>query len=350
MKTTLHILCASVLTLLTFDVLSQGAPGALPQTAGPNFHESDSPLGMNPDEARKIAEYVENSKTFNRSQIKNVPPKDQLMSQAKELISILNVECTIKDVDLGGQRIDTVAGKMYLNNLYEVSCAEGTGFLLNSHAHIRKEGAKPDKPTAGASFAMSCMSADRIHDDDIKNGGQSEFYCHLPDNGGGDLRVIGSRLLALSGVDCKVTQFKWFGMRAESKTEFSEASCENGQGYLVQTQLPGTSGKPSVMNCNDAIQKGIECRMTPVIKPVTLETFVQYLASTSVNCKVTSTDQVKVLGRENTKQRYVVEFKCEQQPNGLVAFIPLNDNTNVFETHNCKEIKAYGIKCKMTLE
>jgi len=329
---------------------AQGAAaGALPQNAGADFGEDRSTLGLNPEQAKRIASYIERSVAMNRGAIKNKPAKDELIARANELISVLNLSCVLKDVDLAGEGTDTIDGKFYRNTLYEVSCNDGMGYFLNTHDHIKKEGAKPDRPRAATSYALSCISADRLHDDEIKQGNAtSEFYCHLPDNGGGDMRVVGQKLLQAAGVSCNVAQFKWFGAKPDSKIEIAEAACDNGKGYLVETAMPGTNAKIAVTSCTDAIREGLECRMTKVARPVTLATFKEYLEKTSVNCKLKDYDQITVLGKENTKQRYVVEFRCPEQPRGLVAFIPLDGNQNPFETVDCDRIKQFGIACKLT--
>jgi hypothetical protein len=42
-----------------------------------------------------------------------------------------------------------------------------------------------------------------------------------------------------------------------------------------------------------------------------------------------------VIGQETLSRRHVVEFRCAEYPDGLVAFIPLEDKTRAFETMNC---------------
>jgi len=46
-------------------------------------------------------------------------------------------------------------------------------------------------------------------------------------------------------------------------------------------------------------------------------------------------------------KRHVVEFKCPEHPDGLVAFIPLGTNANKFQTMDCKAAKKAGIKCTL---
>jgi hypothetical protein len=43
-----------------------------------------------------------------------------------------------------------------------------------------------------------------------------------------------------------------------------------------------------------------------------------------------------------------VEFLCPEQPKGLVAFIPLEGNTALFEMADCAAAAKRGIKCALT--
>ena len=328
---------------------AQGATaGALPQNAGADFGEDRSALGLNPDQAHRLAAYIDRSLAMNRNDIKDRPSKEELVARANELITVLKLSCKLKDVDLAGLSTDTEQGKLYQNSLYEISCTDGLGYFLKSRDYLKSANAKPGHPVASSSFALSCLAADQLQEDDTRNGISSELYCHLADNGGGDIKTWGQSLLTRIGVPCNVTGFKWFGAKPDAKMEIAEAACDNSTGYLVQIAAPGGTDKPSAINCNDAIRNGLECKMTPVVKPVTLATFREYLEKTAIKCKISSYDQIKLLGRESTRQRYVVEFKCTEQPGGLVAFIPLENNTNPFETVDCHDIKKYGISCKLT--
>jgi hypothetical protein len=346
--------CVFVLLMVTVmgqatTAYGQGATASpLSETGSADFGESKSALGMNPEQARRISNYIYSAEAMNRTSLNKAVSKEELLARATELLTVLKISCIPTAVELAGESTDTANGKSFQNKLYEISCTDGLGYFLSSRDPIKKAGAKPDRPTSATAFALSCLSADKVHDDDVQKGINSEFYCHLANNGGGDMKMVTERLLASLGISCKVSQSKWFGTKQQLKTELTEVACDNGTGYLLQTPLPAGDAKPSAMNCNDAVHNGLECRMTATIKPVTLATFKEYLAGSKIDCKIDNYDQINLIGRENIKQRYVVEFKCAQQPKGLVAFIPLEGNPNVFETKNCKEMLSFGVKCKLT--
>jgi hypothetical protein len=43
----------------------------------------------------------------------------------------------------------------------------------------------------------------------------------------------------------------------------------------------------------------------------------------------------------------VVEAQCPDHPAGLIAYIPLEDNTNKFETIDCSEAAKRQISCQL---
>jgi hypothetical protein len=56
---------------------------------------------------------------------------------------------------------------------------------------------------------------------------------------------------------------------------------------------------------------------------------------------------MRVIGRESVDKRYVVEVKCQEQTNGLVAFIPVGGNTNKFEAIDCAAAVERQIRCEL---
>jgi len=81
------------------------------------------------------------------------------------------------------------------------------------------------------------------------------------------------------------------------------------------------------VSCADAAKQGIKCRLTdagPVEIPVTLETFKSALAQHGVSCSIA---QIRMIGQETHLKRYVVEYRCADQPAGMIAYLPLEGNT-----------------------
>ncbi len=302
------------------------------------------------EQMKQLADYLDKAKAFDRKTVKDAPAQEIIMARVNEIIDALKLQCSLKSAVLVGSSADTVGGKIYQRNLYEAACNNDMGYFLSSRDRYRKDTGKLDAPTAATSTALTCFSAEAIKNADEAKGIKSEFYCQLPDNGGGDIKAMAGKILASVGITCNVTKFQWFGIKEAAKTELTESACDNGSGFLLETALPEGSTSSSAMNCVDASRKGLDCKLTQVAKLPTLQTFKDYLAKTNIQCNTDSYNQIKVLGKESTKQRYVVEFKCAQQPNGLVAFIPLEGNTNKFESIDCPAAAKRGVKCALTIK
>ncbi|HVY22459.1 MAG TPA: hypothetical protein VG962_03830 [Steroidobacteraceae bacterium] len=346
------LLLGSVL-YLTFGIVCVYAqapsnPGAQSQ-GEPSGWGSSANNGAAPiqEQMKQLGDYLDTARAFNRKDIKQAPEKDVVIKRAGEILNVLNIPCQIKNAELVGQNTDKGHGKVYQTNTYEIACTNNMGYFVIAKARFKQTTGKLDAPSAAESNAITCFSAEGLRVNDESNGVKSDFYCQLPENGGGDIKKMGETLLAEAGTQCSISKLAWFGVDNKNKIEYDEAACDDGTGYLLQTPLAGGTIKPTAISCVDAAQKGLDCKMTPVIKPPTLETFKDYLAHTDINCKIDNYDQIKVLGKESLKQRYVVEFKCPQQPKGLVAFIPLEGNANKFETVDCVEIKKHGVACKL---
>jgi hypothetical protein len=77
-----------------------------------------------------------------------------------------------------------------------------------------------------------------------------------------------------------------------------------------------------------------------------MEALIAAVEKHGVKC---TASQTRLIGRESVRKRYVVEFACPEMPNGLVAFIPLEGNTNPFETVDCGQAVERHLLCQFTL-
>jgi hypothetical protein len=54
-----------------------------------------------------------------------------------------------------------------------------------------------------------------------------------------------------------------------------------------------------------------------------------------------------MIGQEDHLKRYVVEYRCADQSAATVAFLPLEGNTNPYESIDCKTAKSeHGVTCE----
>ena len=252
--------------------------------------------------------------------------------QAEALITTLALRCEIRDVALVVSGTSKPAGsaKDDETRVYEVACADGLGYLLESRG-------------TEAPVGLSCFAAEAARLADAAKGKAPGFYCKLPETR--DVKAIAATLMAGAGTACAVRELKWFGRSAGSKTEYTEVVCDDGKGFLLRTPLPGATLAASVMGCHDAARQGIKCKMTdpgPLEPEVTLDTFKGALTSNGVACRI---DQVREIGQEDVHKRYVVEYLCVGEHNGMVAYVPLAGNENPYEQVSCSVAVTRGVLC-----
>ncbi len=261
---------------------------------------------------------------------KSLVPKPQALDEAAELLTKLRVPCKLNDaslvamgpVDIGGRKIDT--------KTFEVSCDSGLGYFVVS---------------AENADVFSCFAADATRAKDIAEGKEPGIVCTLPANA--DPKAMATAVLAHSGVNCQVSRVRWIGLSAKASTEYTEAACSDGTGYVLTSAVPGSSSPVGAMPCVEAGKRGILCTMSSNGQPaITIRTFKDELARHKIACSA-SDENIHVIGQETAQKRYVVEFKCSDFPKGLVAYIPLGDNKMSFETTDCATAAKRHVMCTL---
>ncbi|MGA2780216.1 MAG: hypothetical protein ABSF94_21890 [Steroidobacteraceae bacterium] len=255
--------------------------------------------------------------------------------QSAKLIAAMDLSCELVAAERVGRGKIQAEGKTTGVNVYEIACANGMGYLLEPQGS--------QKP-----IAVSCFAAEAMHSASAARGDKSDLYCQLAPNK--DVKATAAALLTRAGEVCKLSDLRWFGLSASTQTEYSEVACTDGKGYLLKIPEIGISARISAINCQEAAMQGLKCRLTDpgsAPAPVALQIFRDALKSNGVDCEPT---QMRLIGRETIDKRYVVEVQCPQQPKGLVAFIPLEGNTNKFETIDCGAAVEQEIVCKFTAQ
>ncbi len=270
------------------------------------------------------------SKTQKR--VKAAPSHEQILHDAAALVKSINLTCDVADAGLLNEGTATVNGKSVHVRTFETACSNGLGYFLVEQA--------PEK-----SYGFTCFNADVTHAADVAAGRDPQPACSLAANA--DVKKAAANVLERLGQHCQVTGLKLIGRDTKANTELNEIACTGGSGYVIASPLPGTTQAVSALSCPDSYRSGVPCRLSSNGAPlVTMETFKQALVQHKVACTV---ENARSIGRQNSSKRHVVEFKCPEQPNGLVAFIPLEDAAAPFEVMDCATagIKAHII-CTLT--
>jgi len=244
---------------------------------------------------------------------------------SKEINSI-KLNCELQDAAAAGSSKSKATGETI--EMFEAACTNGMGYMLI---------AQQQKATA----AISCFSANAIRADDQSKGVASDFYCQLPANS--DSQVAANKLLKIASINCEPTKIQWFGQSTAKQVEYTEVACKDGKGYLLRTALAGSIEAPSALNCEEASKQGLTCKLTKA-NIVTMEILIDALAKQGMTCQGSN---LRVIGQENLRKRFVVEGRCPEQPTGFIAYIPLDGITAPFETMDCNTAKSKGITCTL---
>jgi len=256
--------------------------------------------------------------------------KAKVRADVEKIINSAELSCRIKNAELVGIGEMLENGKKVPTHIYEVACIDSVGFIL------QPQGTQQPR-------MVSCFEA-AIFESSGKIKSDSAFLCKLPENG--DVKVTAAALLTKQDRACAVSAIRWMGITASRQTEFTEVSCADGSGYLLQIPRINSDASVAAINCADAARQGLRCRLSdsgPIAQPLTMQSYLDALKQHGVSCEPV---QLRVIGREVTNKRYVVEAQCIEQPKGIVAYLPLEGNTNKFEMIDCDAALQRNIRCK----
>jgi hypothetical protein len=328
-------IAAALIAVLFMNVAHAAGPPA-GQSGDQSVPADHSPFNgtLSNTDINNLATYADRARQLTATMTPAEKAKAQADAKvaAAKLASQLQVSCDVADAGLVGIGTASDAGKQLKVNIYEAACANGGGaYVLYS-----REPAAP--------FGFSCFFAQALEEAQQQAGKAAGFACSLPEDK--DLRVVAASILSHAGAKCEVIAAKWFGQNLKRQIEFNEVACADKTGYLILSSLPGSPSSIQIMSCADAAKKGIKCEMTdagPVSEPVTLDALKAALAQHGINCPDL---KMRVIGQESIKKRYVVEYLCPSASG--VAYIPMQGNTNKFETITCVEAANRNLGCTLS--
>ena len=327
-KTAIGATVALILVALSIPAFSQGAPGGSPNA--PNGAISMTPTASGAQQqVDRFNTYVSmpGDKKKDPAKIHQAAMKD-----GEAIVQQLQLSCVVTDASYVAQGPAIVNGKTVQTATFEVTCGNGMGYFVVSQ--------EPEKPTA-----LSCFTAEAARAADVAAGRTPSVVCQLPANA--NMKAMATSIVNRAGRSCDVRDTKRIGQSTASNTEYNEVACTDGTGYMVASPVAGSRNPVIVVSCHNSALQGIPCKMSDNgVLPATTQDFKAALAQHNIPC---DTKDVRSIGLEKVLGRHVVEFLCpQQQPKGLVAFIPLNGNTAMFESVDCAAAAKRGIICKLT--
>lgn len=334
--TTRWVLLAAAVFSATLAIVPASAQvgGAPPASATPY----GSPLGrdnMSQEQFNRLQDYAERSKRLTKDDKDKGKTLDQLLAEDKAaaaaLVTKMPLNCQVDQAMLVAQGPETVDGKQVDTKTYEAACASGLGYFLISQ--------EPGNP-----YGFTCFAADATRAADVAAGRKPGVVCALPTSA--DVNTMATNIMARAGTPCTARDHKYIGQNAAAHLEFDEVACTGGAGYILTVALPGSLQPIRIVPCHESAMNGLPCKLSDNGSVVTMQTFKDALAQHNITCS--SDKDMRFVGRENTLKRYLVEYRCGQKPESQVAVIPLEGNTQPFETLTCKSAAAkYGVKCEL---
>lgn len=245
-----------------------------------------------------------------------LPENQNIAAQFQPEVDHAGLSCKVADVSfLGTGQTDHLGH-------YEVSCDGGGGYLVNVDAKGQQSGE-----------ASSCLQA---------TSDPTKWPCKLTTKAQA-VAAIGVMAHPLDAA-CQASDARFVGRDTSSKADYYEVGCSNKPGFMMEVD----SGKPTrAIDCLSAKGIGGGCTLTDVskLRQAAGSGFAGALQANNIPCTVSDTN---IYGKEPSTKRDVVEFKCPEQPFGVVAVIPGAGATGRFEHYDCLSALERTIDCQLT--
>jgi hypothetical protein len=258
--------------------------------------------------------------------------------EVEGMIASTNLACQSTAAFLVGEGKAKAQGRTIATKIYETSCSNGMGYLFET------QDTKTPRIVSCFAAAASSTTNGKAEPGRTEREDGIGFNCQMKANE--DIKSMAASLLSSFAPSCTVSDVQWLGISSTERTEYTEVRCADGAGYVLEVPRINSTAAVLATTCQDAAELGLQCRLSSpgqVAQPVTMQTYLDALKDNGLACEPV---QLRLIGREHSKKRYVVEAQCEDHPRGIVAYLPLNGNPNPFEMTDCTTAKARKVQCK----
>jgi hypothetical protein len=321
-------------------------PGGPGNPGNPTTGPMTGQIGtMTQGDVQGLADFVDSTRRLGR---KDLQPKSTAIKRSKIMLDALHIACELTDAEQIGSGKSTVGGQPVDIGLYETACSNGMGYLLTLVGKASASG-------------ISCFAASATQPGDTSDPAKVDTKCHLPADQ--DLNAMATTVMRNAGTACDAHGVQWLGQSGSPVLDYTEVACKEGEGFVLRSPAPGSIGAAiDVLSCSDAAKHGAQCQLSaPAVAAASapaatgggpppegprpdLQWFKDALKKNGVACDV---KKARVVGRESIKRRYIVEYQCPQQPQGLVAYVPSpGDTAGVFESIDCAAADERKLACQ----
>jgi len=268
---------------------------------GPGFILSTSPEGSDTPYTCTAADgYAQRAKTFPRCTLpENQPHYAWLNSVAKTNLP----GCEVVKARLLGSFVEAEQ-----IDRYEVACKDNRGGLFD----VGLNGGKP-KLTY-----RSCL---------MTEGSPSACTFQAKDDILNQAKAIGLK----ADAKCQVNNVRFIGVTGDNDGYFYEFGCANKPGFIAIEGISGTIDE--VRSCALARDLG-GCQFTSLAdaSATELTRYNKVLKDNGIACTVT---EFNLVGIQTSSRRDFVEFKCVEQPWGLVGLVPQEGSNSSVNLSDC---------------
>ncbi len=313
-----------------------------------------------------------------------IDPKMQMqgMTDAPALITSAGVTCDPANAYLfaGDTTYTDDAGKQTKAKLYEIACKAGPGFLIvktpDGVAHnpftcmvaINAQKTKPGTPTCvlpenaptykwlqpiAEKYIPGCQVSDAkyvgstktdplvdryevacgtaaggiVDYPQFKSTAPIEYHNCLVFDGQHSACTLTTKaqmtaqmtpLAAKAEANCQVSGVRFMGVGKETQAIYYEFGCSNQVGFVVETKADGSFNRE--VPCSAATGLG-GCTLTPATA-ISAGANANYTALLKTAGKTCNVSDFNVAGSQDSTHRDYVEFKCPEQPFGLIGLVP----------------------------
>ena len=335
-------------------------------------------------------------------------PKMQMqgMTDAPAIITASGITCDPASAYVRGDTTVTDNGQQLKGKLYEIACKAGPGFLITktpdgaTHqpftcllaAKVQKGKADsilcvlPENTPAykwlqpiAQKFLPDCQISDArllgsttgdnpidryevacgaapggiIDYPQFKSTAPVEYHNCLMVDGGksactlttkAQMAVQMAPLAAKADPKCQVTGARFVGVAKESQATYYEFGCSNEIGFVVQTAGDGSFVRE--VPCSAAGGLG-GCTLTSATT-IAAGANAGYTALLKTAGKTCNVSDYNIVGSQDSTHRDYVEFKCPEQPWGLIGFVPQAGTQSDVSVTDCFMDQVRHKSCTLT--
>ncbi len=154
-------------------------------------------------------------------------------------------------------------------------------------------------------------------------------------------------LAAAADSKCQVKDARFVGVTTEGNGIYYEFGCSNQPGFIVRAKLDDNSFERMVQ-CSAAAALG-GCKLTDAKDVAAGATgdYTSILKAEGFTCTVAD---FNVIGTQESTKRDYVEFKCPEQPWGLIGFVPQPGSTHKASVTDCFAAETRTRQCSITTD